>query len=49
MEYVQREQGYAVQMRHIISVNKIQSAGKAHHQMLGKGGTYTLYNNWPDI
>ena len=30
-------------------MNKIQSAGKAHHQMLEKGGTYTLYNNWPDI
>ena len=58
MEYVQCEQGYAVQVRHIIStnehflvqvkriisMNKIQSAGKAHHQMLEKGGTYTLYN-----
>ena len=33
-----------VQVKHIISMNKIQSAGKAHHQMLEKGGTYTLYN-----
>ena len=38
-----------VQVKHIISMNKIQSAGKAHHQMLEKAGTYTLYNNWPDI
>ena len=33
-----------VQVKRIISMNKIQSAGKAHHQMLEKGGTYTLYN-----
>ena len=33
-----------VQVKHIISMNKIQSAGKAHHQMLEKGGTCTLYN-----
>ena len=33
-----------VQVKRIISMNKIQSAGKAHPQMLEKGGTYTLYN-----
>ena len=51
MEYVQYEQGYTVQVRHIISsnedfrnkvkciisMNKIWSAGKAHHQVLEKG------------
>ena len=51
MEYVQYEQGYTVQVRHIIStnedfwykvkciisMNKIWSAGKAHHQVLKKG------------
>ena len=31
-----------VQVKRIISMNKIQSAGKAHHQMLEKGGTYTV-------
>ena len=60
MEYVQYEQGYAVQVRHIISTNedfgtsevyhqyKIWSAGKAHHHMLEKEGTYCKIH-WPDI
>ena len=29
-----------VQVKCIISMNKILSAGKAHHQVLEKGGTY---------
>ena len=32
-----------VQVKHIISMNKIQSAGKAHHQMLEKGGTWYIH------
>ena len=45
MEYVQYEQGYTVQVRHIISSNEdfrnkvkcIISMNKAHHQVLEKG------------
>ena len=44
MEHVQYEQGYAVQVRHIISTNEDfwykWRAGKARHQVLEKGATY---------
>ena len=57
MEYVQYEQGYTVQVRHIIStnedfwykvkciisMNRIWSAGKAHHQVLERV-RHLLYN-----
>ena len=64
MEYVQCEQGYAVQVRIssvpewaflvqvkcIISMNKIWSAGKAHHQVLEKGWALIHCTiHWPDI
>ena len=56
---VQYEQGYTVQVRHIIStnedfwykvkciisMNKIWSAGKAHHQVLEKGEALIVQYN----
>ena len=41
--YHQYQWKFLVQVKCIISMNKIWSASKAHHEVLGKGGTYFVW------
>ena len=48
--YHQYQRAFLVQVKCIISMNKIQRASKAHHQILEKGGTNMHCTiHWPDI